>query len=477
MSKQVNVFTSLMQALSKHLRPAPCTYFKRTLWLCFCLLLQLTQFSPSDPYGLLTLRLLGKLGGKNRLFLREPLSLPSSTVNSDDTFAFHCKWHSTGGESAKAHPFYISVQISRCVELLKGIVLGASTKPLKKESTEKLRESSLAIRWKDRSSLWKCQLENVDYDAYARDVMNETRTDQAAACVQVIAAVVSKLEVVPRTPSNPSEPIHKTRLLDLEQLETEKKVESALLGLLFGTMIESSKVNAWLALERMLRTIYPVWAASTLTKFLASSNSEVVKSGASIIQGIVEEESYFQESRREEFLFSLVSNLSDASSIGPWKERLGAQKVLLLVLKALGRNWAEAYEFRLMSAAFLSVKTIPRELSLASVESLRFFVELCSLLYEIPLFLNVSDSWYLDPLSQYPTKRESEGTEGALPANDVIKLVLQELGSTKQMSRYVSQCVSLCIHLRLLIVALLQVCCPTLCVQHYCPTCNRFVPK
>ena len=42
-----------MTALSNHLRPAPY------------------------PYGLLTLRLLGKLGGKNRCFLRDPLDVMS----------------------------------------------------------------------------------------------------------------------------------------------------------------------------------------------------------------------------------------------------------------------------------------------------------------------------------------------------------------------------------------------------------------
>ena len=59
LSKQKDTFVSLMKALSIHLRPAPY------------------------PYGLLTLRLLGKLGGKNRRVLRHSPS-PTRDVEGFD---------------------------------------------------------------------------------------------------------------------------------------------------------------------------------------------------------------------------------------------------------------------------------------------------------------------------------------------------------------------------------------------------------
>ena len=49
-----------MMALTHHLRPAPY------------------------PYGLLTLRLLGKFGGKNRVFLRELIGFEPGEVDEDE---------------------------------------------------------------------------------------------------------------------------------------------------------------------------------------------------------------------------------------------------------------------------------------------------------------------------------------------------------------------------------------------------------
>jgi hypothetical protein len=60
LSKQADLLSSLMRSLSRHLRPAPY------------------------PYGLLTLRLLGKLDGKNRQFLRD--SIHSVVCGSSNLF-------------------------------------------------------------------------------------------------------------------------------------------------------------------------------------------------------------------------------------------------------------------------------------------------------------------------------------------------------------------------------------------------------
>jgi hypothetical protein len=70
LSKQNQLFVQLMKALSMHLRPAPY------------------------PYGLLTLRLLGKLGGKNRKVLREPIDIcdPTSFKEYAQRLGVECSW-------------------------------------------------------------------------------------------------------------------------------------------------------------------------------------------------------------------------------------------------------------------------------------------------------------------------------------------------------------------------------------------------
>ena len=70
LSKQTDYLTELMTALSNHLRPAPY------------------------PYGLLTMRLLGKLGGRNRRFLREPLDVSfSAPIKGEGLFmSVPCSW-------------------------------------------------------------------------------------------------------------------------------------------------------------------------------------------------------------------------------------------------------------------------------------------------------------------------------------------------------------------------------------------------
>ena len=151
----------------------------------------------SDPYGLLTLRLLGKLGGKNRQFLREPLRLPCSSLEGPDTVDFPFDWTSEKSDSTpsgESFRFRIRVPIARCTELLRDIATIPTPKLGKSDNIGDASVQRDVFLWKDSNSLWDCQLEKVDYDAYATDVMNETRGIHALACVRVIAAALAKLD-------------------------------------------------------------------------------------------------------------------------------------------------------------------------------------------------------------------------------------------------------------------------------------------
>ena len=411
-----------MQSLSRHLRPAPY------------------------PYGLLTLRLLGKLGGKNRQFLREPLRLPSNTLNDPgDVVSFQCRWTGTraanGSASTGQGHFLLSVSISRCVELLRNLAI-VSTRKL--ETSENVGEPGIdreVILWKDSDRLWDCEMEKVDYDAYLVNVMDETKSDQAVACVEVIVAAISSLDATTEKPSpQNSSALHEKRFQELDKEDGETKIKSSILGLLYGTMIPASAKMAWHTLESSLSSVEPSLAASAISDFFSVPTDKSTMAGLVVVQKFLKDGKYFQEERREKFLQSLVACLCDLSSVGVWKERIGPQTALLFVLGCLERDWMKKHEFRLVTTGFLAVKGAPRELSVAAAESIRFFVELCVLLYGSPLFSQTAEECRLDPILHYPYKKEERSRRKSLPEgvvvdDEVVKLVVQELSSQQQTTR------------------------------------------
>jgi len=411
-----------MQSLSRHLRPAPY------------------------PYGLLTLRLLGKLGGKNRQFLREPLQLPSNSLDTaGDVVSFQCKWTDSRADTRAAltgqDHFSLSVSISRCVELLRNLAI-ASTRIL--ETSENIGESGIdreVILWEDADRLWDCEMERIDYDAYLVNIMENTKSYQAVACVQVIIAAISSLEISAEKPfALKSLALHEKRLQELKKEDFESKIKSSILGLLYGTMVQASAEMAWDALGSSLSTVQPSLAASAISDFFSVPSDKSTEAGLAIVEKIIKDGKYFQGVRREEFLESLVARLCDLSSVGVWKERIGPQKALLFVLGCLERDWSKKHEFRLVTTGFLAVKCVPRELSMAAAESIRFFVKLCVLVYGAPLLSQTIDEFHLDPMLLYPYKGEERNKrefrlEGVAVNDEVVKLVVQELGSQQQTTR------------------------------------------
>ena len=182
LSKQTLLFTELMQALSRHLRPAPY------------------------PYGLLTLRLLGKLGGKNRRFLREPIDACTEDriLEARRTeLTLLCEWLPTESPAAvsdipqeagvvSSEVFALPLPVARCVETLK---LLAATEGAKEEENksrvtcETDMESSLL--WKDSERLWDLNVEDINFSSYCYDVMDETRKTQAMSAFHVVRAALA----------------------------------------------------------------------------------------------------------------------------------------------------------------------------------------------------------------------------------------------------------------------------------------------
>ena len=97
-----------MLALTDHLRPAPY------------------------QYGLLTLRLLGKLGGKNRLFLQQPMDLPRENERNkyDVRLKIDCEWNSSS-------KFSLPLPLERAVFVLEKLSSFEEEKIAKNDTSEK----------------------------------------------------------------------------------------------------------------------------------------------------------------------------------------------------------------------------------------------------------------------------------------------------------------------------------------------------
>ena len=180
LSKQKMVFVSLMKALSMHLRPAPY------------------------PYGLLTLRLLGKLGGKNRRVLREPMDIAdpkSFSESSRESIGLEFAWSANArnesenmdaseGDCVQQSMFEIHLPIQRCLELLKRTSHKNEDKPESKGGI---------LKNMDRTMLLSKDIGDIDLHLYCRDVMQETNLSQVKAAIQVLRSSLTRIINVPNS--------------------------------------------------------------------------------------------------------------------------------------------------------------------------------------------------------------------------------------------------------------------------------------
>jgi hypothetical protein len=182
-SKQSDLFVSLMQALSTHLRPAPY------------------------PYGLLTLRLLGKLGGKNRRVLRELMDIkdPASFNDYADQLKIECRWFDPeesdveametsddGLKSGKtSNDFSLPLSIERCVEIIKRLV---DLCPVERNGEQNTKTAEGApLLWEDNERLWDIRIEETDLFPYCSDVLSSTQTAQAESALDVLRTALNEM--------------------------------------------------------------------------------------------------------------------------------------------------------------------------------------------------------------------------------------------------------------------------------------------
>jgi hypothetical protein len=178
LSRQKDVFVSLMRGLATHLRPAPY------------------------PYGLLTLRLLGKIGGKNRKVLREPMDVTDPTSISEwaEKIKVEFSWSDEFVEGTSDSDVMsdeearvgTDLPVEACVRYLREAAIRQS--PDEANSTTSTEESKDdGIRLHQDSTLLEADFKVSNLAPYCTDVIDETTQQQVEACVQVLRVALTQI--------------------------------------------------------------------------------------------------------------------------------------------------------------------------------------------------------------------------------------------------------------------------------------------
>lgn len=447
MTKQTELFASLMQALSRHLRPAPY------------------------PYGLLTLRLLGKLGGKNRQFLRGPLLLcdPADTWDPVRNLRIAYTWsgpslisgqentQSVAGSLESVAGLTIPLPLDRALEMLKRVAFSHASHDKKAtQSVEPgLPQKDETISWAERSRLLSSQIENIDFSYYCNDVMESTKDRQVRASLTVVRAAMA---VVLGDASCAAEKKGDAILAGEDSSRIDVTIRSLelkpiALALMYASMIDSLKDKAWPLLKSFATRVDPTILSEALVRFMSEPSVRSASVGTEFLKYLLQlperegERVIFQ---RQKFSDSLLQSLCELNSSCSWDRQAGLQDTVCLLIDELGSEWALKFEARLVNAALLSVKSVPREVSNAALGGLRFFIRVCIGLYGAPWLPDgPADCLIWDILAVDGGRKDSSSLEheeaprsSVRPSEEVIRVALFEMASAQQIVRYVKFCLT-----------------------------------
>jgi hypothetical protein len=420
MSKQTELFSSLMQALSHHLRPAPY------------------------PYGLLTLRLLGKLGGKNRQFLREPILLcEPNSLGVKLRVAVDCSWTRAEyamDESDRGTVLSLDLPLSQCVEILKTI---AMTHPTDEKSEAKLDGVDTILHRGCSSRLWECKIEDLEIASYSKEVIDDVKRDQAMASMAVIRTAVKK--VVHEVPAGVKAGENPDRWLSEEKL--------ICMGLLYAGMVDATKNEAGALLKDLVVKVDHATLAASLAFFLSEPSNLAIEVGLDLLGFLLGLKDNHDVSVTDMLFESLICSMCEMCCSSSWGRQNGPQEAICKMTATLGREWSRKHEVKLVNATLLPVKTVPRELAEASLRALRVFIHVCSTLYgEQWSGSSVGNRIVWDVLSsdEGPEMRVSEETQSpdtadvandakptvVRPSEEVFRITIYELTSPQQLVRY-----------------------------------------
>lgn len=518
LSRQKEVFVDLMKALSTHLRPAPY------------------------PYGLLTLRLLGKIGGKNRAVLREPMDVtdPALISTCAEKMAFDFGWSEefvSLGDSADSmvgstSNIAVDLPIERCVEYLREVALSRCSQKTAETDVETQQD---CIGWKEYGKLSETDFEKTDLLRYCLNVIDDTTRRQVNASLQVLRTALTqvmgaidqslnKVDLkegpcdVERDQELPSRSGFDMQLLSTRMDNYGSELRLISLGLMFGCSLYAEEQLIFV--KGMLTSIYtsvvsnqrsivridangstmdsisvsqeeadplpesggheggslkpfgyfelggplkkmtnPLSVNGALAHFL--SHPILSSEGLELLQHVLSmsatlggknggDEGATVELERGPSIFyeSLLNALCDRCLSENWDKRNGLYSAICLMIEKLGSSWGRRYETELMNVALFSLKSIPKEASIACARSFEFLIHVCARLYgkaTAPLGNGESaNPFVVDILSHLRKKAPLETLEElpdstsscvAIPSDEVLQMLIPELASIFSISR------------------------------------------
>jgi hypothetical protein len=420
MSKQTELFTQLMQALSRHLRPAPY------------------------PYGLLTLRLLGKLGGRNRRFLREPMPLCVANVDrNESSIAISGTWERIRVTSLSpmeiddynGPKLSIQLPLKQCLETLRMIVLAPTGNAVGKHPVKG------GLTPSDESKFRECNIADLHLPSYLHEIKLRTKREQALACFVVVRISIDQIEKCSSLDDGQEGSFAQ------QDLNDRKKVDLGLVcqALLYSCMVESTMDDAWALFELFVPRCDVFTFCESFAMVLSETSCYSSQIGLRVVNF------FLKKSADDESAFDvLLSSLCNICCTDSWDKQQGPLEAIHHIVASLGVEWKKENEVKVINAALIAVKTTPRELSIVAIQRLQACIRIANALYGSRFGFsnssNISEVIW-DTLclktgetEESQTTKSDEMTETttkcmARPSEEVFRVIVYELVSPQPLVR------------------------------------------
>lgn len=179
-AQQSSTLCDLMLALTRHLQPAPY------------------------PYGLLCLRLMGKLGGKNRLFLQEIMAQnrDASELIAAHQLSLQCEWQwqsppeiselSDEEPEVSTSSFLLPLPLDRSVEVLR-LVATSPNIVIKKDDIYNVQSTPTPIIDRHCSEVLFQDSRCLDVNSLSVELMENAKKEQSKAAFAVIKGALASV--------------------------------------------------------------------------------------------------------------------------------------------------------------------------------------------------------------------------------------------------------------------------------------------